>query len=238
MNIRAITSLLSMAIHAAVASFFFVSIGSASLDSGEGEDDFTVEQGISIEGVQKLGDAEFATEAVEVEPTQMSEARPEIEEIKAEEKVEEDELLTSPEGPVQEEIPEVKPEPLEQPRPAQTATIEQMEQVKVEELQSSGEKKEGGGANEMAKYRGDLFRHFHAKKVNPRSQKTGTVVVKFKVDAAGSLVSREIVTSSGHAALDEAAIATIDRSAPYPPIPEGIGKQVLELSVPFRFSIR
>jgi protein TonB len=51
-------------------------------------------------------------------------------------------------------------------------------------------------------------------------------------------VSREIVTSSGHAALDEAAIATIDRSAPYPPIPEGIGKQVLELSVPFRFSIR
>lgn len=235
---RWVSWLFSFAIHLGVASSMFVTFGNASLDSGEGEDMLTVEQGIAIEGIAKFGDAEFATEAVEVEPTQMSEARPEIEEVKAEEKVEEDELLTSEQGPVQEEIPEVKPEPVEEPRPAQTATLEQVEQIKVEEQQSSGQAKTAGNATEKSKYLGKLRYHLEGKKVNPRSQSVGTVIVQFTVNASGELVERRVVTSSGSQVLDDAAIASIEKAAPFPPVPDVVGEETIVVSVPFRFSVR
>lgn len=238
MTVRTIAWVLSFAIHLAVASSLFISLGNASLESGEGEDMFTVEQGIAIEGIAKFGEAEIATEAVEVQPMEASEARPEIEEVKAEEKVEEDELLTSEQGPVQEEIPEVKPEPLEEPRPAQTATLEQVEQLKVEELQSSGQSKTAGSATEKSKYLGKLRYHLEGKKVNPRSQQVGTVIVQFTVNASGELVERRVVTSSGSKTLDDAALASIEKAAPFPPVPDTVGEEKIVVSVPFRFSVR
>jgi protein TonB len=241
MTIRALTWLISSAVHAALGAFFLVTAGSAALQSlemGEGEDTFTVEQGIAIEGIAKLGEAEIATEAVEAEPVEMSEARPQIDEVKTEEKVEETELLTSPEGPVQEEIPEVKPEQQEQPRPPQVATLEQVQQVRLDEQQSSGKAQTAGKATERAQYLGKLRYHLEGKKVNPRTQQTGLVVVKFIVDAKGTLISREVTTSSGSPALDNAALSSIERSAPFPPMPADLGEETIVVSVPFRFTVR
>lgn len=240
MNVRAVTWSLSTALHAGAASFFLVTIGSAldSMDAGTGEDTFTVEQGIAIEGIAKLGEAEIAVEAVEVEPAQASEARPQIDEVKVEEKVEENELLTSDEGPSQEEMPEIKPEPVEKPRPPQVATLEQVEQVKVEEQQSSGKAQTAGKSSERSQYLGKLRYHLESKKVNPRSQKSGLVVVTFVVDTAGGIVSRQVTTSSGSSVLDDAALASIDRAAPFPPMPSDLGEETILVTVPFRFTVR
>lgn len=241
MTLRAVTWLLSFAIHGAVASSLLVSIGSASLNSmdvGDGEDMFTVEQGIAIEGIAKLGEAEFATEAVEAEPVQMSEARPQIDEIKTEEQVEETEVLSSDAGPAPEEIPEVKPEPVEQPRPPQMATLEQVEQVKIEEQQSSGKQQTAGKSSERSQYLGKLRYHLESKKVNPRSQKSGLVVVTFTIDAAGAVVSKEVTTSSGSPVLDNAALDSIARAAPFPAMPSGLDETTMVVSVPFRFTVR
>lgn len=241
MMLRAATCLISLALHALFASPVVLPLlfptNKVSLKSGEGEDTFTVEQGIAIEGLAKLGDSQFAAEALEAEPAQASEARPEIEEVKAKEEVEETQIVTSSEGPSQ-DIPEVKPVPLEQPRPAQVATLEQVEQLKVEELQSSGEEKRADKSTEKSQYLGKLRYHLEAKKVNPRSQLSGQVVIQFEVDSTGAVISRLVTSSSGSKVLDDAAIASIDRATPFPPMPEVLSGETIVVSVPFRFSVR
>jgi protein TonB len=60
-------------------------------------------------------------------------------------------------------------------------------------------------------------------------------VVKFTVDFSGKILSREITSSSGSKKLDDAAMATIERSAPFPPFPDGISREPVAVSVPFKF---
>lgn len=64
-----------------------------------------------------------------------------------------------------------------------------------------------------------------------------TAVVRFKVNAAGELSEHEIVNSSGKKPLDDAALESIKKSAPFPPMPKGLS-DTMELSVPYRFKLR
>ena len=50
----------------------------------------------------------------------------------------------------------------------------------------------------------------------------GTVKVGFVVDRAGRLVSSWLVENSGVTALDEAALAIVERAQPFPPPPDGL----------------
>jgi protein TonB len=90
----------------------------------------------------------------------------------------------------------------------------------------------------MSAYRGKLFTHISSKKLNPRSRDAGVAVVRFTVGPGGELVSREIATSSGSKILDDAAIASIDRAAPFPPMPSDVKNEPMVVSVPFRFTVR
>ena len=47
----------------------------------------------------------------------------------------------------------------------------------------------------------------------------GATRVRFTIDRDGNLLGYEILTSSGHRILDEAAIATLKRAEPFPPMP-------------------
>ncbi len=236
MPLRVITSALSLALHGAFVALFFVTPGGAALDSGSGDDMFIVEQGIAIEGFAQLGEAETTTPEVEA-PTEISEARPPLEEVKP---VEEDvqHVIGSESGPEQEKIvKEPEPEKIEEPHPKQVATLEQTE-VAVEEQKASGAKKTGGDTTAASEYRGKLYQHLERKKVNPRSREAGTVVVRFTVDSSGQVVSREVTASSGSKMLDDAAVASIDKAAPFPPMPGEIASAPMVVSVPFKFSVR
>jgi protein TonB len=236
MTLRAITWLLSLALHGAFVAIFFVTPGGAALDSGAGDDMLIVEQGISIEGFSQRGEAETTTPEVEA-PTEISEARPPLEEVKP---VEEDvqHVIGSESGPEQEKVVhEPEPEKIEEPHPQQIATTEQTE-IAVEEQRASGSKKSGGNTTAASEYRGKLYAHLERKKINPRSREAGTVIVRFTVDAAGQVVSREVATSSGSKTLDEAAVASIDKAAPFPPMPGDIASAPMVVSVPFKFSVR
>jgi protein TonB len=127
------------------------------------------------------------------------------------------------------------PPVLEQPRPSQMMAVQQIEQFAVQEQQSSSEKKAGGDATLRAAYLGKLRIHLERHKVRPEAKATGTAVVKFAVDPSGKILSREITTSSGSKKLDDAAIATIERSAPFPRFPDGISREPVVVSVPFKF---
>jgi periplasmic protein TonB len=274
--VRLLGFLLSLALHAAFAVPFLTLAGSTALHSGTGDDLFTIEQGIAIEGLVKLGEAEAATEAQEMPLAEASQARPPMEEVKAfepsetathaeQEAVKENdplEVITAKEveqrdlAAVEESRPEalkpeelkpdnkpveqpvMEPEPpqeLDEPRLKQVMAAQQIEQFAVQEQQSSAEEKEGGQATLKMAYLGKLRMHLERHKVRPQAKATGTAVVKFTIDPSGKILSHEITTSSGSKKLDDAAIATIERSAPFPPFPDGVTQEPVVVSVPFKF---
>jgi hypothetical protein len=81
--VRLLGFLLSLALHAAGAVPFLTFAGSTALHSGTGDDLFTIEQGIAIEGLVKLGEAEATTEAQEMPLAEASSSQPPMEEVKA-----------------------------------------------------------------------------------------------------------------------------------------------------------
>jgi periplasmic protein TonB len=237
MFLRFATALASTVAHAAIAAVLLITPGGAALEMGTGGDQFVVDQGFAIEGVAQFGQDEVNIAAVEAEPLEASEAREAIEEVKATEKVEDTTVIASEDGPVQ-DVPEIKPEPVEQPRPEQVATLEQQEQVVIEEKRAAGAAKTGGNATDHSMYLGKLRTLLEKKKINPRSREVGTVIVRFSVGLGGELLNREVTKSSGSTALDAAALASIEKAAPFPAMPENVASGPLVVSVPFKFTVR
>jgi periplasmic protein TonB len=226
MSLRALTWLSSFALHGAVVGFFLISPGGAALEEGVGEDTFIVEQGVYSERI----------EAVEAPPPVPLAAKP-VEEIKP---IEEDipHVVGSEAGPEQDVVLKELPEDVKEVKEEQKVAVAQPTELAVEEQKETGEKKTGGNQTAMSAYRGKLFTHISKKKVNPRSKIAGVVVVRFTVGPAGELISREVATSSGSKLLDDAAVQSIERAAPFPKMPEDAEKEPMVVSVPFKFSVR
>ncbi|MBM3543284.1 MAG: TonB family protein [Alphaproteobacteria bacterium] len=258
MIVSVLAWLISLGIHLGFALFMLLPASGTALEKGAGDDIMVVEQGIVLEGFAKLGDDLVTVEAVDVPTSQAALAQPLIEEkplLEEVKPIEEQQVIASDAGPEQinvkepeeeveerdlEEVEEVveKPEPevVEQPLPPQIAALDQTSVVPMRE--SSGDEQEGGSTTEHTAYLGKLRTHLEQHKINPRTQLIGTAVVAFTVDASGEISSRRLSKSSGSKVLDEAAIASIERAAPFPPIPTELGRNHLEVSVPFKFTVR
>jgi protein TonB len=63
----------------------------------------------------------------------------------------------------------------------------------------------------------------------------GVVQVRFVVGSSGDVGSVGLASSSGSPILDDAALATVNRAAPFPPIPEGAGRRSWTFTVPLAF---
>jgi periplasmic protein TonB len=234
----------------ALSLMFHASVGYAMLprddlnpidafDVGTGNDQFVVEQGIAIEGIAKLGDDLQTIEMADVTPV-AQEVPPPVNEVKPVDELRD--TITSAESKIEDNIvktedppPPVTPPPTPQVVQAQ----EQPQQVAIAMEQSSGEAKKGAADPAIFKqYLGKLSEFVQKAKINPRSKLTGTVWVKFKVSPEGELLSREITSSSGSKVLDEAAVAALDRAAPFPPMPQEVANGPVDVSVPFKFVTR
>jgi protein TonB len=173
------------------------------------------------------------------EPEQIEEPEPEDLEAPVQERAEVTQPVEDPlevTEPVREEVKEPEPEKVEQVLPQQLATLPQ-ESVAAQ-LESSGEEKKGGDATAHSAYLGKLRHHLERNKVNPRTQIIGTAVVGFTVSNTGELISRKIIKSSGHKTLDDAALASVQNAAPFPSMPDGLNRDQIEVSVPFKFTVR
>lgn len=213
----------------------FVSFGSGvALEAGGGDDTLLVEQGIAIEGLAKLGEAEEMIETVDVPPIQASEAPQQVEEIKPDLT----EVVTSSESTHEDQVVAEEPKPIEEVPPTAVPVEEQAPQVAQVIEQSSGAAQEGGDTTQRLAYLGQVRKTLERAKINPRSQFSGTVMVRFTVGPKGELLSRSIAQSSGSKVLDDAAMAAIDRAAPFPPLPQEIASGPMEVQVPFRFVTR
>ena len=89
-----------------------------------------------------------------------------------------------------------------------------------------------GNRNWAAKIRSRIER----KKSYPTAAKgaSGVVKVHIRVAASGVLTSAKVTGSSGNAALDAAALASVKRAAPFPPAPAGSEGAEFSLNMEFR----
>ncbi len=69
-----------------------------------------------------------------------------------------------------------------------------------------------------------------------RDRMTGEVHVAFTVSANGGVGGISVVRSSGYPVLDQAAIATVQRAAPFPAIPDAAGRSSWPFTVPLAFT--
>ncbi len=66
---------------------------------------------------------------------------------------------------------------------------------------------------------------------------TGTAYVSFSLDVEGKVLAMRLQRSSGSPALDDEALAILERAAPFPPPPSGLSGPNVQLSVPVKFSL-
>ncbi len=233
--LRPTTWLLSLGLHAGLLlAIVGVTAGGSALDAGTGSDTFTVEQGIALEGVTKFGDAEERIETVDVPPVLATTEPKPVEELEPELT----DVVTSASSEHEVQAATKEPKPVEDEKPVAVPVKEQAPQVATLIEQSSGAEQHGGDTTERRAYLGRLSRLLERSKVNPRSRQSGTVLVRFTVGPAGQLLSRAVEKSSGSKLLDDAAMAALDRAAPFPPMPNEIARGSLEVQVPFKFVTR
>jgi len=99
----------------------------------------------------------------------------------------------------------------------------------------------GKTARDVRGYLGQIAAWIDANKDYPveckKAREQGAVVVKFTIDRDGRLLASSIKQSSGHLRLDQAALATLARAAPFPPIPDFVGRETLSVAVPIDYTL-
>jgi len=130
----------------------------------------------------------------------------------------------------------------EGPRPSrQAAAAARSAEKKADRTrQSANARRNGGAAGDTRAYARRLVGHVERHKRYPREAArqgiAGTARLAVTIDRQGRLAGARLAKSSGHALLDEEALATARRAAPYPRPPEGLGGGSITFTVDLRFS--
>lgn len=213
--------------------------GNVAYDTGAGDHAFRIDNAIAITSVVELGsdaDSSAAVMPVIATPKPMVAPSPQT--------APSDLPVVGSTAPTSSLVaPSMATETLPEPAPVEAAP------TGVEKLAPASEGKDartrasvlvqrGGDARALARYHGVLARKLQYARVLPRQRASGHVLVQFHLAPSGELLSREIAQSSGQAALDEAALASVDRAAPFPPIPSEASVGPLTLTVPFDYVLR
>jgi periplasmic protein TonB len=238
-SLKAIAVTLSVLVHGSLG-YALVAVPDRlvmdAFNTGTGDETVLVEQGIAIEGLAKLGDEIATLETADVPPVEQN-TPPPIEDLKPIDELRD--AITATDSRVEDQIVKTEePPPLaEPPKPQQVQVEVPPQQTAKASQQSSGDARAGGSTTARTAYLGRLRDVLEKAKINPRTRLAGTVVVKFRVAAGGQLVSREITTSSGSKVLDDAAVAVLERAAPFPPMPAGVASgEPMVVTVPFEFN--
>jgi TonB family protein len=82
-----------------------------------------------------------------------------------------------------------------------------------------------------------LERHKRYPEEAAAKREGGVAQVFFSLDRQGRVLESRIVRSSGSSILDEEALAVLRRAEPFPPPPEVLGGDHVDLTVPYRFNL-
>jgi protein TonB len=157
---------------------------------------------------------------------------PQVEEAKvAEPKIEQPKIEQPPEKvappppqPKRIALPKPEPKPIER-KPVERKHVEKQQLPPQEEHAKSATRETLRQASVAASnaYASLVYGHLQRFKSYPASANgaTGHIVARFVLSRAGNVLSASIVRSSGNAALDAEALASLHRASPFPPFPEG-----------------
>lgn len=104
--------------------------------------------------------------------------------------------------------------------------------TKSKKAAGKGTEKTAGNAS-VTNYPGKVRSKVQRAAKRSKGRKSGEVVVSFTVSASGSVSGVRVARSSGSPDLDKAALAAVQRAAPFPPIPDG--RKSWPFSVPIAF---
>lgn len=95
-------------------------------------------------------------------------------------------------------------------------------------------------ATALNRWQSSLVAHIEAFRHFPKGAHGhgGTVVVGFELDPSGHVVAVRVVASSGSAAIDAEAVATVRRADPFPAPPAGGDVHALTFTLPIHFQAR
>lgn len=158
-------------------------------------------------------------------------------------------------------LPAARPEPRAAPptrrteRPAQAAAAPPRARTaqpaaparQTRQQQAPAQAPQGGAARQAASaagaeqaYARRLLGHVERHKRYPaaaaRARITGSAQLAITIDRRGGLSGARLISSSGHAVLDQEALAVARRAAPYPRPPEGVGGATYSFGVTLRFT--
>ncbi len=186
-----------------------------------------------------------APAAITLDLAPMVSAQPEPEEALPEGPKEEEaepEPVPVPEPPLPREAipePEKKPEPKKKEAKKETAPVAQKAPPAKQTVAPVDAQANAIEARVMPSYMQVLLGHLERYKKYPRSalrrDQEGRPKVRFKIDREGNLLSYELVESSGNTALDQGALATVERADPFPPPPTELGGETHIFTVPVNF---
>ena len=92
------------------------------------------------------------------------------------------------------------------------------------------------GAAATEQYQSGVYARIRRAHRQPRGARfEGRVVVSFQVSGGGGISSVRVAASSGDPAMDQAALETIHRAAPFAPIPASVGASSLNFAIPVDF---
>ena len=123
-------------------------------------------------------------------------------------------------------------------RPDAASTRQQAPRVAARSEQTADPDQNVGNASLRMAYLSEVQKALERSKVNSDAWLSGTVLIGFTISPSGQVLMREVKKGSGSKVLDDAALATLDRAAPFPPMPRGVANGPLKLQVPVEFVTR
>jgi protein TonB len=226
--IRLAALFLAIGVHAGLVCVLLSSApGDTALQEGHGNDELTTVATVTMDDGETFGrDLETKAEQNFVAAQQKEEAKPEPE--KPEE---------APTPPA--EMPPLKEAETSPPPPHPEAKAQPTPQIDPEEEQRTANRALEGRRTALASaYLSEVYSSLGRHKVRPQSNRTGHVLVSLTIAPSGQIVSHDIVESSGSDALDRAAIGSLEKAAPFPPLPKGLSDGPYTVIVPFEYSTR
>lgn len=92
------------------------------------------------------------------------------------------------------------------------------------------------GNADVSNYSGKVRRKINRARVHVKGRDRGIAMVSFVVSASGQISNLRISRSSGFPAVDKAALASVQRAAPFPKIPVETGKSTWGFDLPVNYA--
>ncbi len=234
--VRAGAASAALCVHAAVLGLFVVAslraLDSDALQAGGGKDDLTVVATITMDSVESLGLDAASTPRQEASVG--GKAAPQVrEEVKKEEEKIELPLEESHEQPplIEEKKPEKK---IVEARPSTPSPASEAQ----DEQRTASRAFEARRSQVLSIYNNRIYQALMRNAHRPATMARGRVVLELTLSPSGQLLAHRILESSGSETLDKSAMISLERAAPFPPVPPELGNEAQTLRVPFEHAVK